>query len=48
MTGDFKRKFMEAIQITKHPHNINFEGGQSISHSWLPVTKVLPKHKSNC
>ena len=32
----FKRKFREALEITKLPHNLNRDGGLEVSTSWLP------------
>jgi len=32
----FKRKLREALEIRKHPNNLNRDGGMEISTSWLP------------
>ena len=32
----FKRKFREALEIIKLPHNLNRDGGLEVSTSWLP------------
>ena len=32
----FKRKFKEALEIIKLPHNLNRDGGLEVSTSWLP------------
>ena len=32
----FKRKFREALEIIKLPHNLNRDGGLKVSTSWLP------------
>ena len=32
----FKKKFKEALEIIKLPHNLNRDGGLEVSTSWLP------------
>ena len=43
----FKRRFREAIEIIKHPNNLNRDGGFEVSKSWVPLIKCLNKDKSN-
>lgn len=33
----FKRKVREAIEIIKHPHNLNRDGGLEISRNWISL-----------
>ena len=39
----FKRRFREAIEIIKHPNNLNRDGGFEVSKSWVPLIKCLNK-----
>ena len=32
----FKRKFREALEIIKHPNNLNRDGGLEVNTNWLP------------
>eukprot|EP00253_Pinus_taeda_P032352 PITA_32352 len=34
-----RRKIREALEIIKHPHNLNRDNGMEISRSWLPLIK---------
>lgn len=32
----YKRRIREALEIIKHPNNMNRDGGLEVSRSWLP------------
>ncbi len=36
-----KRKIREALEIIKHPHNLNRDNGMEISGSWLPLIRKI-------
>ena len=38
-----KRHVTEAIQIEKHPLNINRDDGWKLSKTWLPIISILKK-----
>jgi hypothetical protein len=33
----YKRRIREAIEIIKHPNNINRDGGLEVRNNWLPL-----------
>jgi len=33
----FKRRIKEAIEILKHPNNLNRDNGLEISENWIPL-----------
>ena len=35
----FKRRFREALEIIKHPNNLNRDGGFEVSRNWVPLIK---------
>jgi predicted GIY-YIG superfamily endonuclease len=35
----FRRRIREALEIMKHPNNMNRDGGLEVSRSWLPLLK---------
>jgi len=36
-----RRKIREALEIIKHPHNLNRDNGIEISGSWLPLIREI-------
>ena len=36
-----KRKIREALEIIKHPHNLNRDNDMEISGSWLPLIRKI-------
>lgn len=36
-----RRKIREALEIIKHPHNLNRDSGMEISGSWLPLIRKI-------
>jgi len=41
-----RRKIREALEIIKHPHNLNRDNDVEISGSWLPLIKESRSHSS--
>ena len=42
-----RRKIREALEIIKHPHNLNRDKGLEISRSWLPlITEIRSANTS--
>ena len=39
-----KRRIREAIDIEKHPQNINRDDGLDLSNSWKPLIQTLRKN----
>ena len=39
----FKRIFREALEIIKHPNNLNRDGGFEVSKNWVPLIKCQNK-----
>jgi hypothetical protein len=37
----YKRSFREALEIIKHPNNMNKDGGLEVSNNWLPLINQL-------
>jgi len=38
-----KSSIREALEIMKHPHNLNRDNGMEISSSWLPLISEIKK-----
>ena len=41
----YKRWFREALEIIKHPKNLNRDGGFEVSKNWIPLIKYQNKFK---
>jgi hypothetical protein len=44
----YKRRLREALEIIKHPNNINRDGGLEVSSFWQPlINQLRDPHRSN-